>query len=116
MFYTFNQNNTGGSFNYDEREGISHYVIVEAETPADANDRARDIGLYFDGVEAYWDCSCCGDRWYRASSYDESATPEVYGEPAETFTGGSYGMKWMKGYEGFIHYADGRVQGFWGTA
>ena len=27
---------------------------------------AEDIGLYFDGVEQGMDCSCCGDRWYRA--------------------------------------------------
>jgi hypothetical protein len=31
MFYEFNQNNTGGTWAFDERAGITHVVIVEAD-------------------------------------------------------------------------------------
>lgn len=126
MFYTYNQNNSGGHFAYDEKDGISHYVIIEATDPDHANARARKIGLYFGGDG---DCSCCGDRWNEASSYDGHETPQIYtGVDALTYTGqdipgnggASWGLpKWMKGYEGFIHYlgfepdGPGPVVPFW---
>lgn len=110
-FFTFVQNNSGGSFDYDESRGISHFVIIEAENAEKANYRAEEIGLYFDGVRNEMDCPCCGDRWYEIyrndDGYDE---PKVY----ETAITKSYdGMMWMKNYEGFVHYGDGRVNGFW---
>src|SRR5690242_12193836 len=115
-FYEFNQNNSGGRFDYDEDSGISHFVVVEAEDTDDANARAERIGLYFDG---YGDCSCCGDRWYEQYAYpysdsdDGTEVPTVYGQDVSsgvyTPPAGGFGMRWMKGYEGFIHYMDGRV-------
>lgn len=60
MFYTYEQNNSGGYFDYDEEKGISVYVIVEADNAKDANQRAENIGLYFYGGA---DCQCCGSRW-----------------------------------------------------
>lgn len=114
-FYEFSQNNSGGSFDYDENSGISHFVIVEADSADDANARAERIGLYFDG---YGDCECCGNRWYEQWDYqgssDASEVPTIYGVDVSSgvYTpAGSFGMRWMKGYEGFIHYADGRVVG-----
>ncbi|MFE4367966.1 MULTISPECIES: DUF7296 family protein [unclassified Streptomyces] len=58
-FYEFHQNNSGGGFDYDEDNGISVYVIIEAGSADVANARAEKIGLYFDGEG---DCPCCGDR------------------------------------------------------
>ena len=29
----------------------------------EANTKACDIGIYFDGVANGADCECCGDRW-----------------------------------------------------
>lgn len=116
MFYTFNQNNSGGSFDYNPSAGISHYVIVEADNLSEAVERAKGIGLYFNGVEDFYDCECCGDRWYEPWSDDGTETPTVYGESVDTFTGGSFGMKWIKGPEGYVHYKDGRIEGFWETA
>lgn len=55
MFYTFAQNNSGGSF-----------VIAES------------IGIYFDGVECDLDCECCGDRWSRYC--DENDEPLINGQ------------------------------------
>jgi hypothetical protein len=109
VFYDYSQNNSGGSFVYEPERGISHWVIVEADSASEANARAERIGLYFDGEG---DCRCCGDRWYEQSSYETGdETPSAYGAPV---TDGMPGlMRWIDGYEGFIHYADGRVEGIW---
>jgi hypothetical protein len=59
------------------------------------------------------DCGCCGDRWYEP--WDADDEPMVYDEPVRTFKGGAFGMKWILGPEGYVHYKDGRVEGFWET-
>lgn len=100
-FYTFNQNNSGGSFDYDDN--LSEYVIIEAYNYIAANDIAESIGIYFDG---YGDCACCGNRW--SSMWDESdgtLQPQVYDKSA--FDRESY---WTGAPEPVtIHYLDGRV-------
>lgn len=63
--YSFRQNNSGGWFHVP-----AITVYVHADTPEQANDRAEAYGLYFDGVDNDLDCDCCGDRWYRVSTYD----------------------------------------------
>lgn len=106
MFFTFNQNNSGGSFDFNEADGISEYVIVEAVSAEDANERAERIGLYFDGAG---DCSCCGNRWYEQSGgYDRGdEVPSVYDEPVESAT---VLIKWMGTRpDAFVHYMGGRV-------
>jgi hypothetical protein len=107
MFYTFTQNNSGGSFDRDEMRGIAPYVIVEADSCDQANDRAEAIGLYFDGVDGGGDCSCCGDRWYRA--HDGDAEPEIYGAPPE-----KYQCDWTSagGAYCFVHWRDGSVKAY----
>lgn len=82
-FYTFCQNNSGGSF--DESAEVGKYVIVEAVDALHANARAELLGIYFDGCSTGHDCSCCGDRWYRADERDGFDQPIIYGEPAETY-------------------------------
>ena len=108
MFFTYNQNNSGGSFVFDERRGITHYVIIEAADAREANYRAERIGLYFDGEG---DCPCCGDRWYEAWSDDEGdAVPSIYGEPIQDF---DFEFKWMGDRpEAFVHFADGHFRGY----
>ena len=51
MFYTYRQNNSGGSFVYDEERSLAQYVIVEADSIAEANERAEMLGISFNGVE-----------------------------------------------------------------
>lgn len=81
LYYTYNQNNSGGRFIKNDQ--VCHYVIVQAVSPADADQRAETIGIYFDGCETGQDCDCCGDRWSRAWR-DGSAEPEIYGrDPRE---------------------------------
>jgi hypothetical protein len=103
-FFTFNQNNSGGKFDFDEERGISHWVIIEAPDKAAAIARAESIGLYFDGAG---DCPCCGHRW---STYtdDESDTPKIYDEPAADFIADEKWLWMAPRAEAFIHYADGR--------
>lgn len=60
-FYEFRQNNPGGQFEYSDK--ISNVVWIEAPSINSAFDKAKQIGIYFDGVERGIDCNCCGDRW-----------------------------------------------------
>jgi hypothetical protein len=72
MFYTYNQNNSYGYFQTDDK--VSEIVIIEAESPDEANEKAEKIGIYFGGGG---DCPCCGNRWHEA--YEGTQYPEVYG-------------------------------------
>lgn len=114
-FYTFRQNNSGGRFDFNAEDGISHYVIIEAQNANHAKDRAERIGLYFNGCDFGKDCSCCGDRWsdYLDDS-DGTDVPMVYDTPAKQVEfGTSPNYRWMDGKpEGFIHYIGGRFEGF----
>lgn len=65
MFYVFDQNNTGGSWS-----GPALHVVIEADSPAEANAIAPGVGIYFDD-EYKIDCECCGTRWYRQWETDQ---------------------------------------------
>ena len=77
-YFLYRQNNSGGSFDIDDNLNIN--VIIEADSEMEANTKAYDIGIYFDGVANGADCECCGDRWRECdeitdeefSSYSES--------------------------------------------
>lgn len=102
-FYHFSQNNSGGSFDFDEQRGITHNVIVEAKDYEHANRLAEDIGIYFGGLG---DCPCCGDRWYEQWDEKGDSVPSIYGEPVESQISS---MAWMPpGKETVVHYLDGR--------
>lgn len=79
MYYTFRQSKSGGYYKIDPSEGISQYVIIQADNAEEANERAEEIGLYFDGCDYGMDCLCCGDRWYRSYEEDGTETPEIFG-------------------------------------
>ncbi|QHZ51156.1 DUF7296 family protein [Paenibacillus larvae] len=80
MYFTFNQNNSGGFF--IENDEVCEYVIIEAETAEQANKKAEEIGIYFDGCSTGYDCPCCGDRWDAQYSDDKGTEePEIYGVP-----------------------------------
>ena len=73
-FYTFRQNNSGGSF-----VGVQ-FLIVEANSSIEANELAQTYcDVYFDGVNEGIDCDCCGDRWYPVDESDGSDIPLIYG-------------------------------------
>lgn len=109
-WYTYSQNNSGGSFVIDEYAGIAHFVIVQATDAESANDAARRIGLYFNGCDSGRDCSCCGDRWSPAGGWwndDDEGTefPMIFGAPAHEFwNDGAWTMRKTIA----VHAADGR--------
>lgn len=113
MFFHYRQNNSSGWFKIDADAGISVNVIIEAKNAHWANQTARDLGLYFDGVDYDIDCGCCGDRWDRAYS-DGDEVPSIYGrsvyDPQATIS-----SRWAGDQpEGFIHYMDGTIEALWG--
>lgn len=68
-FYVYHQNNSGGKF---APPAIN--LVVEADTPAEADTIALSEGVYEDDGS---DCQCCGSRWYLQGNYpDEHATFE----------------------------------------
>lgn len=97
MFYTFSQNHSGGVLDENFEKGTAEYVIIEAESAADANRKAECIGIYFGGVACGIDCECCGDRWYPASEYDRTEAPLVYSAPAKSAGYGSVCIHWANG-------------------
>lgn len=110
MFYHFDQNNSGGGFDVDAKAGITVNVIVEAPSAADAVEKAKTIGLYFDGVDAGVDCECCGDRWYAPRDTDGTEKPEVFGKPVAEY---QPRIRWAGDEPAVaVHYADGRLEFF----
>lgn len=84
MFYTYNQNNSGGRFTVNK--SVGQYVIIEADSPSQADDAAEvRAGIYFDGCDNGRDCNCCGDRWYRQYSEDGTKEPMIYDKTIEEF-------------------------------
>lgn len=73
QWYMFDQNNSGGSFDYDKN--VSEKVIIQAVDRHHATARAEEIGVYFDGCCSGQDCPCCGDRWY--APWDDDGTDEL---------------------------------------
>lgn len=114
-YWTFDQNNSGGSFVFDERRGLTHYVVIEADSREEAISRAEDIGIYFNGCSDGRDCSCCGDRWHTPWNEAGDDAPEVYGQNVRA-NGGykpSFGKGWMaEGREVCIHPKDGPMEWF----
>lgn len=105
MFFCFNQNNSGGSFAFDEKSGLTHYVVIEAANQSSANARAELIGIYFNGCDDGQDCPCCGDRWSEAWDDGKDSPAASVGYTPSTF--------WMKSdKEMAVHYLDGHIEWF----
>ena len=105
-FFTFNQNNSGGYFDVDTRRGIDYVVIIEADNATQANEKAQQIGIYFDGVGYGRDCGCCGDRWRAARGYDGTDIPQVHSMPMAKYVVSKYPF-WGDAY---IHHANGTIE------
>lgn len=114
-YYEFSQNNSGGSFDFDEELGITTRVFIEAYDAVDANHRAERIGIYFDGIDSGQDCACCGDRWYSVEEpWREAILEENLGEHILELMTFKFHMKWQKPDkpEIFVHKMDGTLVGF----
>lgn len=111
MFYVYNQNNSGGSFVIDKANGITHIVIIEADTLGEANYMAESKGIYFDGVESGLDCKCCGDRWYPPCDEKGDTEPLIYDKKPEDYVKQEGNLLWMeKGFEIAVNYKNGEIK------
>jgi hypothetical protein len=106
MFFTYNQNNSGGSFINNDK--VCQYVVIEADDYRFANILAEDIGIYFNGCDTGQDCSCCGDRWNDAWNGDGTDEPLIYGKSPEDYN------LWVKEGEIYcrVYYKNGTVEEF----
>ena len=85
-FFTFYQNDSGGYFEINDN--LAEYVIIEAHSYKEANEKAEKIGIYFDGVDIGIDCECCGDRWTRQWDDDDGTDePTIFGTPVNDYQG-----------------------------
>lgn len=75
MFYTINQNNSGGYI--IDNEDVSNFVSVEANNFKEAEGKLRSI------TEDYSEfCECCGERWYIDLNNDDAEEiPMIYDIP-----------------------------------
>lgn len=109
MFYTFTQNNSGGKWVFDEN--LAHFTIVEANTKDEALEIAEKLGIYFNGVNQYIDCRCCGDRW---SDYtDDNQTPKIYGKDISEQTFHHWGKD--TDAQVIVHYLNGDKEKWYST-
>lgn len=93
-FYEFSQTNSGGYFKHDDH--LTHWMIIEADNQEEAEKKAFDMGVYYDGVREGVDCACCGDRWYEPC---EMIFPYRYGTFEESKAkkiSKDYGIKYDK--------------------
>jgi hypothetical protein len=104
MFYTFNQNNSGGYFVIDEKHGVCEHVIIEAETLGQADARLQAIGANVDGFSDW--CNCCGERWSSSWMDDDDGTeqPMIYDTLVHEEVKDGFRTRC------FVHHADGRIE------
>jgi hypothetical protein len=104
-FYLYDQNNSGGSFVYDDNFGEN--VLIEARSSGEANQKMQDMGCWEHGS-----CSCCGDRWssiYDGDEYNVFATAEEVIARSAPDPDAKYSFE-QRGRQLVIHYLDGRVE------
>lgn len=74
MFYTYDQNNSGGYF--IENDDVREYLIIEADSVDEANDKMYDV------TEDYSEfCTCCGARWSSFWGEEGKEEPMIYDIP-----------------------------------
>lgn len=96
-WYTFMQNNSGGSF--VENDNVCEIVSIQAETAKDAVRFAKRI------MDNSNSCDCCGPRWsFYIDENDGYDVPSLYGEPMVG------AKRLMFRSQAILHYADGRRQ------
>lgn len=117
-FFEFSQNNSGGSFDVNDK--VCHRMFIEADSCDEANDKAEDLGCYWNGCEDGMDCSCCGDRWDKAWRDDDYTDfPLKYSKETIFQTVEEYSQYLADNYcwtspDVRIFYKDGTVKEFFG--
>lgn len=105
MFYTFYQNGYGGRYFVDEEFGVGGFVIIEADSAADASLEFQMLPgclMYFCGGCDGEDCKCCGYR-----------VPVAFGGvvcDGVLVLGSTFLLRdERESFPGFVHYCDGCV-------
>lgn len=106
-WYEFDQNNSGGSFDVDD--DVTHRIYIQAFSYKEAEDKALDLGVYFNGVQSGRDCDCCGDRWHGG---DKLNFPIDWGKYKKFTTIEEYVQYMVDEYpwcspDAYIYYANG---------
>ncbi|ALS22116.1 DUF7296 family protein [Paenibacillus naphthalenovorans] len=103
-FYTYIQNNSGGSFIVND--DVCEYVIIEADNYEHANWLAeKKYGIYFDECNQGLDCSYCGDRWNKQWNNNYATdVPMIYGKPLSEVEKSYYRKNCI------VYYLDGRKE------
>lgn len=118
-WYKYNQNNSGGSFVIDDHVSVT--VMVQASNAKEAEAKAESIGIYFYGCEDGRDCSCCGDRWYRADDrldnftvYHWKKKDQVFDNVRDYAQALANNDVWAKSEKPsvIVYFADGSVERF----
>jgi len=98
-FYIVRQNNSGGYWEIDEKIGLGHYLVFEAESGEHFEWR---LEKFLDKTPNNW-CSCCGERW----SFCDSEDCELEGSVDDI----SLKDKWEKKHRVLgVHYLSGKVE------
>jgi hypothetical protein len=97
-WFTFRQNNSGGSFAVDDQ--VAEVVCIQARNASEAIRKAEEVC----GPSGEDWCGCCGERWsYWISDEDGTDGPTLYGEPIHAASG------WCVGDGVRLHHFDGSV-------
>ncbi len=91
-WFEWTQNNSGGGFDVDKE--VCHRLFIQAESYEEAEEKALDMGVYYDGCHEGYDCPCCGDRWYEG---DEVNPPDELRDRCGN-------MVKINGVEGYAQY------------
>ena len=110
MFYLFDQNNSGGFFEYDDSRGIGPKILVEA----DSHDEAVSIMENIVDFDSEYYCHCCGPRWSRYTWEPGRSSVEGFILPKATRSTGFGGLYVRSGEERraevYVHYKNTRVE------
>src|SRR5690606_33015999 len=110
MFYCFYQVPLYGEPVYDQDKGISRFVVIEGESAFHANALANDKGLDWEPLTGQ------GEMWYSVSKKDGHNEPAAMGFEIDLLSEFDPELtieKVIDGYEGFVHYLDKQIVGFW---
>jgi hypothetical protein len=101
-FFMWSQNNSGGHFHVDE--DLTWRVVIQADTYGEAEYKALNLGVYYNGCDDDRDCSCCGDRWYEGQELgDDQLKDDTLVEHLQKYAD-EYGWE---DPSIIIHYLDG---------
>lgn len=84
MFYTYDQNNSGGYF--IENDDVREYLIIEADSVKEANSKMYNITEDYSNF-----CECCGLRWdILYDDEDGKEEPMIYNTPVNEVEKGMF--------------------------